>query len=353
MQTKTYFASSVSAALEVARRELGPEALLVGSRAAPAEARQFGRLEVTFAWNPAMERPVDVTPRPVSEIDEIRRQLSALRTAVAGNPNGMKEDGAIAARLTSVGLDSVVAREIATAATGKPGDPHEAAVGELTRRIATAPFIGIKPGENRTMAFIGPPGRGKTTSLIKLAIRQGLEQRIRVRIYSAGAHGIGGQEQMARYAAILGIPWQACESLGALSLALTGDGWKGLALIDTPGLAPADRSEMEGLRAFFSGRPEIETTLVLRANERSADILQVISRFSCLTPSRLLFTGLDEALDQVAMADVLIRSRIPATFAAAGQRIPEDLAEVNAAKLAQSLWAIDSQRNTQSAVAAA
>jgi len=31
MQTKIYFASSVSAALEVARRELGANALLVGS----------------------------------------------------------------------------------------------------------------------------------------------------------------------------------------------------------------------------------------------------------------------------------------------------------------------------------
>ena len=37
MQTKTYFASSVSAAMEVARRELGAEAMLVSSRPAPAQ----------------------------------------------------------------------------------------------------------------------------------------------------------------------------------------------------------------------------------------------------------------------------------------------------------------------------
>ena len=36
MQTKTYFASSVPAALEVARQELGEDALLVGSKPAPA-----------------------------------------------------------------------------------------------------------------------------------------------------------------------------------------------------------------------------------------------------------------------------------------------------------------------------
>jgi len=39
MQTKTYFASSVAAALEVARRELGADALLVGSQPTPAASR--------------------------------------------------------------------------------------------------------------------------------------------------------------------------------------------------------------------------------------------------------------------------------------------------------------------------
>jgi len=195
-------------------------------------------------------------------------------------------------------------------AAGKPGDPQEAALQELTRRISIAPFIEMKAGESRTMAFIGPPGRGKTTSLIKLAIQRGLAARVPVRIYSAGAHGVGAQEQMARYAAILGVPWHAYESLDALNLALTGDGWRGLALIDTPGISPADRNELEEFRRFFSARPEIETHLVLRANACSADILQVLTRFSGLTPSRLLFTGVDEARDPVSMTDVLIRGGI-------------------------------------------
>ena len=37
MQTKTYFASSVPAALEVARQELGEDAMLVSSRPAPPD----------------------------------------------------------------------------------------------------------------------------------------------------------------------------------------------------------------------------------------------------------------------------------------------------------------------------
>src|ERR1700734_738347 len=86
MQTKAYFANSVPAALEVARRELGTDALLVGSRPAPPDVRQFGRLEVTFAWNPKIST-VTRSTSPIRQIeeremDDIRCQLRALRSAV-------------------------------------------------------------------------------------------------------------------------------------------------------------------------------------------------------------------------------------------------------------------------------
>jgi hypothetical protein len=99
MQTKAYFANSVPAALEVARRELGPEAMLVGSAPAQPHARQFGRLEVTFAWNPANGVPEGRPVLPIArggvrststvarqseggDLEDIRRQLRALRSEV-------------------------------------------------------------------------------------------------------------------------------------------------------------------------------------------------------------------------------------------------------------------------------
>src|SRR6202034_3270781 len=149
-----------------------------------------------------------------------------------------------------------------------------APVDELARRIPVGPFTEMKSGENRAMAFIGPPGRGKTTSMVKIAVKLGLARRVPVRIYCAGAHAIGAQEQAARFAAILGVPFQACESLASLNLALSlaqsGEDWKGLVLIDTPGISPADRSELSELKDFFAARPEIEKHLVLRADASSA-----------------------------------------------------------------------------------
>jgi flagellar biosynthesis protein FlhF len=171
--------------------------------------------------------------------------------------------------------------------------------------------------------------------MVKIAVRFGLALRVPVRIYGAGAHGVGGQEQIARYAAILGVPFQACESLESLSLALNGDGWKGLALIDTPGISLADSAGIAEFARFFSRRAGIEKHLVLRADARSADMLHAVSRFSGLDPTRLLFTGVEEALSLGGMVDTLIRSRIPAVFAGTGQEIPGDLEEIDTAGLAR------------------
>jgi flagellar biosynthesis protein FlhF len=365
METKAYFASSVPAALEVARRELGENALLVSSRPTPAEARQFGRLEVTFAWDPnevksrAAAAGHETSPRgpasatrsartqPASDMDEIRQQLASLRVALGRGqavPEPAEEDSWVKERLVASGLSHETAAEIAEGSEHRPGNRDSAVLSELVSRIAVAPFVGMRDGESRTLAFVGQPGRGKTISLVKIAVTMGLARRVPVRIYCAGAHCVGAPEQLARFGAILGVPCQAFESLASLNLALNGENWKGLALIDTPGLSPADRNEMAEFRSLFAARPEIEKHLVLRADTNLADIASVITRFADLEPSRLLFTGLDETLRMTSVVEALVRSGIPGTFCGTGQRIPEDLEEISGERLAQSLW-LESAQN--------
>jgi flagellar biosynthesis protein FlhF len=167
-------------------------------------------------------------------------------------------------------------------------------------------------------------------------MRFGLSKRVPVKIYQGGSHGVGHEEQMARYASILGVPFQSCESLESLNLALNGDMWKGLSLIDTPGLSPSDAAEADGLARFFKRRSEIEKHLVLRAEARAADISDVINRFSVMGVSRLLFTGLDETGSLESVAEAIVRSGIPVALAGTGPGIPEDLETVTAAWLART-----------------
>ena len=62
MRLKTYFASSVESAMQLALEQLGPEAMIVNSRKTSAENRHLGEYEVVFAPIPNQSRRQ--RPRP-------------------------------------------------------------------------------------------------------------------------------------------------------------------------------------------------------------------------------------------------------------------------------------------------
>jgi flagellar biosynthesis protein FlhF len=200
------------------------------------------------------------------------------------------------------------------------------------------------------LAFVGPPGRGKTMSLTKIAVNKGISRRLPVRICSAGSYVNGAKDRLSRFAAILGTPFQAYDSPAGLHEAVSDKSWTGLTLIDTAGISPAERNELEQLKNIFRLHPEIETHLVLRADAGAADMLHTITRFSPLNPSKLLFTGMDEAIRSAPVIETLIRSGIPATFAGTGQKAPQDLQEINAEQLARTIW-VDRRRLAGAATA--
>ncbi len=350
METKTYFATSIQAAMEVARRELGPDAMLLDSQPTPESMRRFGPLEVSFAWErpsafaaAKAEEPSMPALRPnASGLDDIMQEISALRNAIgASAPTASPRaeiDPEALHLLTATGLESNTARQVVEAAAKGSGSLRNNIPGELARLLPTAQFLPLQAEETRTIAFVGPAGRGKTTSLVKLAAKHGLANHIPTRIFLAGIHSVGAAEQMARYAAILGIPFQQTETWDSLNLALQGDRWKGLVLIDTSGLVLSDHREMEAMKYFFARRKDIEKHLVLRADARSADMKYMVSRFAPLQSERLFFTGVDEAQGLGAAVETMIASATPASFLGTGPRIPEDMEDVSIPTLVRSVW---------------
>ena len=57
MKLKSYFSGTVEAAMELARQELGEEALLVNARPATPETRYLGAYEVVFGIPPRQMQP--------------------------------------------------------------------------------------------------------------------------------------------------------------------------------------------------------------------------------------------------------------------------------------------------------
>ena len=176
------------------------------------------------------------------------------------------------------------------------------------------------------MALAGPPGCGKTSALVKLAVRYGVAARKPVQILSADTHRIGAAEELRSYASILGIGFQVLNSPAALRPALQECCHKDLVLIDTAGLARSEMEIAEEWAEALTADRNIETHLVLPASMRAADLKRVAGQYSIFQPHKLLFTRLDETETVGPILSLSIRLQKPISFFSSGQRIPEDLA---------------------------
>src|SRR5579884_1104978 len=103
MRIKSYFADSVQEAMELARLELGPEAMLVNSRKTDPELRHLGAYEVVFGMTSqsaevrsqkgaaarqgreqvALERNRGQQDALLEEMAELRRQIESVKRSVS------------------------------------------------------------------------------------------------------------------------------------------------------------------------------------------------------------------------------------------------------------------------------
>ncbi len=361
IHVKSYFASNIPDAIEVARAELGPDALLLNSRPAPPEARHLGAVEVVFGVA-AEERPVErpaerpaagTAAAPGSEVDDLRQKMDEIRSLLMRSvtPAPATRVRLVEQVLLDAGLtpaiaasieDSVAARlnrrpvlEISRARRLYEWEPNsivQETIDEIEARFSVKPELG------RVTVLVGPPGAGKTTTLVKLAVLEGLMKRRPVRLISTDTQRIGAAEQLRSYAAILGVPFERVETPAGLGQAVDNTPEGHLVLVDTPGLSPAlFESAGTDLALFLERRQDFDTQLVLTASMRQNDLESAAKRFEAFRPSALIFTRLDETDSMAAIANEAIRSAKPVSWLCAGQLIPEDIESATKRRIAGAL----------------
>jgi flagellar biosynthesis protein FlhF len=369
---KSFFAASVQEAMEQAQCEMGSDALLLNTKAAPPEARHLGDYEVVFgeyadvcAQETARGIRTATTPPAPNTIAGVRRSVEDIRDLLGLDDSDDSDDAGdpvagpaphrcllrVAEELQEAGVEVALARDIAesvgyrmyqrtVADISRPRtalDWDDASLAQETREEVAA-RCPVLPEIGAVTALVGPPGAGKTTTLIKLAISHGLAAGKAVRLVSIDTHRIGGAAQLEIYASILGVPFQAVNSPSELSQAIDYAPANTLLLIDTPGYSASLFRELGcDLAAMLSRRQEIDTHLVLTASMRPEALRQAADLYGAFRPSKLLFTRLDEATSYGTMLSEAARRDLPLSFFTTGQSIPEDLEAANTRRIADSL----------------
>jgi flagellar biosynthesis protein FlhF len=183
--------------------------------------------------------------------------------------------------------------------------------------------------EKKVVAFMGPTGVGKTTSIAKLAARLALEKKKKVLLVTLDGYRIGAIEQLRAYAGLMGIPFRFVDQVSELARVIEDSHPRDYILIDTAGRGPRDMESMQELAQFLQQSSVMERHLVLSAATKPADMRATMDQFEICRPDHLLFTKLDETSTRGPILNELVRTRKSFSYYTDGQRVPDDLHAVS------------------------
>jgi len=389
MEIRTYRARTLHEALNMVRRDLGPEAAVLHTQEV-ASRRLFGLLpgekwiEVTASTgvnvprrlvqenrepalpgclaeqagqSPGLARHVYHPAAALSE--EMRGQLSNLQSMVKdlcrrtqrGRQHDLPESlFRLFADLIDADLDEDLARELVERVrTQTPGAEWQDLLlvkARLARMIeseirATGP-INVIPGQRRLVALVGPTGVGKTTTIAKLAANYRLKEKRKVGLITVDTYRIAAVEQLRTYAEIIDLPMQVVSTPREMRQALSRLAGLDLILMDTAGRSARDEIKIRELRAFLHEGAADEVHLVLSSVASARTLENTAERFAALGTTCLIFSKLDEATGLGNLLPLLRASKLPLSYLTNGQNVPDDIEVANPSRVARLLLGMES-----------
>jgi flagellar biosynthesis protein FlhF len=306
MRLKRIEAATVAEAMRLLRQELGEAAIILHTRTVPGGgiAGRLARPRVEILGAVDEPEAASVAPRAADRRAEVALRLARFRAAAPGAP------------LSTGG------------ATDTPPPAPDA--GEL----AFAPPDWRRQGTRaRRIAFVGPTGAGKTTTLAKVAARAHLDHGRRVRLATVDTYRIGAVPQLASYAEILGVPLEVAQTPEDLARSVERASEADLVFVDTTGRSPLGPG-VESLAPYLEAAAADEVCLVVSATTRLTDSLRAAASFGRLGPNRLCVTKLDETDDHGHITLLGRSTGLPLAWLAGGQSVPDDLEEATPDRLA-------------------
>ncbi|MDA8049239.1 MAG: GTP-binding protein [Rhodospirillales bacterium] len=242
MRLKLYRAASMAEAMASIRADLGPEALILGSR------RIGGGIEISAGLEPAFE----ALPEPT-----------------------LRREAALAWHRVPPPLDRLLAE-----------GPLEAA---LQRCLPFAP-IPLTAG-SEPLLLVGPPGAGKTLTVARLATRL-VMAGVSPMVLTTDTRRAGAAEQLAAFTRLLGLRLIVAGHPLTLGRALAERAGGAPVLIDSPGSDPFDPIQQDELAAL-AATAGATVVLVLPAGLDPAEAADLATAFTATGASLLLPTRLD------------------------------------------------------------
>jgi len=200
-----------------------------------------------------------------------------------------------------------------------------------------ADYIPVRSGSSELrgcIAFMGPTGVGKTTSIGKIAAQHVLKYGSDgVVLITTDTYRIAAHEQLRTFGRILNVPVEVVNEYSDLNDVLAKYADYSLVLVDTAGMNPRDSNLERQLLMIKRARGNLKKLLVLPCTSQRQVLKTVIDVYSQVQLDGCVLSKLDESASLGEAISVVIEEGLPVVYIADGQRIPDDIEPARAHNL--------------------
>lgn len=202
----------------------------------------------------------------------------------------------------------------------------------------------INENNPQILAFIGPTGVGKTTTIAKLTADFSLNQNINVGLITADTYRIAAIEQLKTYGDILGIDVAVAYKPTDLTAYIYGSkNLHDIILIDTAGRSHKNKENILELQEFLEVADTLEKFLVLSLTTKFEDMLDIVNTFSQICDFKIIFTKMDETTNIGSILNICHLTGKKLSYITFGQNVPNDIKTISPNELAMLLLGLEEE----------
>jgi len=199
------------------------------------------------------------------------------------------------------------------------------------------PLVFREDGKPTVIAFVGPTGVGKTTTLAKIAAHYSIYQNKKVGLITADTYRIAAVEQLKTYAEIMGMPVSVVYSPEEIKEAINQHSDKDIIFIDTAGRSHRNKHQFEELKRLIDICEPDEIYLLINSSTSMKNCRDIIKNYDFLKEYKLIFTKADETQMTGIILNVRHITGRKLSYLTTGQSVPDDIEVVDIAKVTKKL----------------
>lgn len=190
----------------------------------------------------------------------------------------------------------------------------------------------------KNIVFLGTTGVGKTTTIAKLSSNLIMENNLKVSFVTADTYRIAAVEQLKVYAEILGTTVEVVYSPDEVQEKINGlKIMSDLIFFDTAGRSHKNSKNMKEIKSLIQQIPNPQVFLVINCAMQYDDIMNIIKTYEKFVDFNIIFTKIDETNTLGSILNVSYITKRKIAYITMGQNVPSDIERYSSEKIAKVL----------------